>query len=1014
MAGVPCNCYLTRQALLLLGQSEICPRCLGFVEQPPFDDTYLSYDSSDAESLSSFEGPVNMDRDNDDVRRDANIPFKIRPYSGSADESLDATLAKFDRFCDLNGRDADYKASNISFLLSGKPFKLYETFPEATKLNYDLVCERLRNSYSDLQLPSEIIIPKLTNLKMGPTDTVQSFYEKIVTTGARADVPQDVLRALFVNGLEKEIRQFVFLRAPQDMQEAHLLAKQAEHLRTDKSTDLLNAATPQSAAVSLGSSSLFDKLESKLESLEHKLNSLTDHNINASRTMSNHDICDICRSPAHATEDCRQRTSSRLCGICKSPNHSSDNCRELLNVFKKFESLANRMPNNDTNRFSQRGNFHTGNLRRGSFNGSYNDQRSFHRQNPTHTTYGNTNNNSSFRNNNYQRDGRFNSNDFNSNRRVHFAPQNQTSSPARQSGMDSRLSSRGDHSSRFGSRGGHANNFNSSHSWHGANATDIEEFTPSEDDFTSMGCSTSWFNNNMIVPFTFMDKTGTLLIDSGSSINILNLDFLNSAAADIELQPSRLTTISTVSGSKTPVFGQLTFEVSLGDRTFCVTFQVLKAAQDGILGRDFLNDHGAIIDFNDSSLTFSIPGDSNKLQIKMGSNISPATYLQIKRAPMLLSSSVVIPELTEQLVEFRLDGMVSETPFLCEGSSNIFDQHGILVASAVTRPTRGLFPCRIINTFPHPVRLRAGTQLGVAVSIPDSVEVFSATIPPDETMDFDAPPHKVDFNIDDNLTDSQRSELLALLELNAHVFAASDAEMGKTTTVEHKIDVDNAPPKKSAPYRVNTETREKIRAHVTQLLELDIIEPSYSPWSSPVILVKKSDGSSRFVLDFRFLNSVTVKDAYPLPRCDDVLESLGGSRYFSSLDLRQGFFQVPLEENSRQYTAFATSDGLFQFKRMAQGLTNSPATFQRLMDQVLRHLNFRTSLVYLDDVIVYARTFAEHLTRLQEVFTRLNEHGLTLKTQKCFFAKTELKFLGHVLSGDGIRPTPDKVKIVQD
>ncbi len=158
-------------------------------------------------------------------------------------------------------------------------------------------------------------------------------------------------------------------------------------------------------------------------------------------------------------------------------------------------------------------------------------------------------------------------------------------------------------------------------------------------------------------------------------------------------------------------------------------------------------------------------------------------------------------------------------------------------------------------------------------------------------------------------------------------------------------------------YRTSPVLRKEIDNQVQKLLDADLIEPSHSPWASPVILVRKKDGSYRFCIDYRRLNSITIKDAHPLPRVDDSLDALSGATLFSTLDLSSGYWQIQMEDASREKTAFTTGDSLYHFKVMPMGLTNAPPTFQRLMELVLRGLHWSKTLVYLDDIIVFSKTF---------------------------------------------------------
>jgi len=191
-----------------------------------------------------------------------------------------------------------------------------------------------------------------------------------------------------------------------------------------------------------------------------------------------------------------------------------------------------------------------------------------------------------------------------------------------------------------------------------------------------------------------------------------------------------------------------------------------------------------------------------------------------------------------------------------------------------------------------------------------------------------------------------------------------------------------------------------------------VICPSSSPWASPVVLVPKKNGQLRFCIDYRRLNAITKKDIYPLPRIDDTLDQLGKAKYFTSLDLASGYWQVTLDERSRQKSAFTTHCGLYEFVRMPFGLCNAPATFQRLMQVVLAGLDWKSCFVYLDDILIASQTFEEHLKHLREVFCRLRKAMLRLKPKKCHILRTEVQYLGHVVSAEGIRPDPAKVEKV--
>ena len=198
------------------------------------------------------------------------------------------------------------------------------------------------------------------------------------------------------------------------------------------------------------------------------------------------------------------------------------------------------------------------------------------------------------------------------------------------------------------------------------------------------------------------------------------------------------------------------------------------------------------------------------------------------------------------------------------------------------------------------------------------------------------------------------------------------------------------------------------------MLEKKLIVPSNSPWTSPVVVVEKKNGKLRLCVDYRKLNNVTKKDSYPLPRIDDMLETLSGSTWFSSLDMASGFWQVEMKPEDREKTAFVTKYGIYEFTVMPFGLCNAPATFQRLMDTVLQGILWHFVIVYIDDINIGSRTFSEHLEHLKQVFERLRNAGLKLNPEKCFFFEKKLVFLGHVVSNEGIQTDPDKIAAVKN
>ena len=246
-------------------------------------------------------------------------------------------------------------------------------------------------------------------------------------------------------------------------------------------------------------------------------------------------------------------------------------------------------------------------------------------------------------------------------------------------------------------------------------------------------------------------------------------------------------------------------------------------------------------------------------------------------------------------------------------------------------------------------------------------------------------------------------------------FSKDDMDLGRATSVKHHIVLTDPIPFKERYRRIPPQLYDEVKAHLQDMLRLGAIRKSCSPWASAIVLVRKKNGKLRFCIDLRKLNSKTLKDSYALPRIEQTLESLAGSKIFSTLDLTSGYWQVEMAEECKPYTAFTCGPlGFFECETMPFGATNAPATFQRLMEDCLGDLNLNWCIVYLDDVIVYSQTPEEHLERLEAVFKKLSAYGLKLKPSKCTFFQEEITYLGHLITADGIATDPKKVQVVKD
>ncbi len=315
------------------------------------------------------------------------------------------------------------------------------------------------------------------------------------------------------------------------------------------------------------------------------------------------------------------------------------------------------------------------------------------------------------------------------------------------------------------------------------------------------------------------------------------------------------------------------------------------------------------------------------------------------------------------------------------------------------------------------------TQYSFPSNDEDSVEIFPLLFPES------SPPPSVQFylalpipNISEELSQSIRQLTMStestdqfkpqLENLMRDWPSVCTHEIGHSKIVSHRIITTDEVPVRKRAYRVSLDKQRFINKEIQELLDKNIIRPSVSPWASPVVVVPKKDGGSRLCVDYRGLNAKTHLDGYPMPQIQEILKSLHGASIFSTLDLKSGYWQVEMEPESISKTAFVTSAGQFEFMRLPFGLKNAAASFQRLMEYVLKDIKEKCCFVYIDDIVVYSKNEEEHLQHLRQVFNCLHQAGLTLNLKKCNLVQRSITFLGHVVSGEGVKTDPAKIAAI--
>ena len=505
-------------------------------------------------------------------------------------------------------------------------------------------------------------------------------------------------------------------------------------------------------------------------------------------------------------------------------------------------------------------------------------------------------------------------------------------------------------------------------------------------------------------------ETITWLMDTGASPNVLSWGYYQKM--DPVTRPalhSVKVDLRAADGAPLTVYGEINIDLYIANKLFVIPVIVSELGElEALLGMDFLGKRGeCIADLYHGKL--EIAGHAIYMTRQEGLNC----------CRLSLVDNIVIPPDHEKVIICHIDNKQwdhTSQAGLVEAMNSFIDNTGLLVSSAVIDTTKSDVVLTCANLTDDPVSVSKGTTIALVHPIQQIVKDVGPKPTYNDDINIDDIPEHLKNMVDSasaDLNHDQKAHLYNIIYHHQDIFLGPDGKLGRTPLVKHNIDTGNAKPIRARAYKPALKRKAVIEEQIKQMLDGDQIEPSDSPWASPVVLVTKKDGSPRFCVDYRGLNSVTKKDSYPIPNITDCIDSLSGSKWFSTLDLASGYWQCEVAEDDRHKTAFTTHKGLFQFKVLPFGLTNAPATFERLMERVLNGLQWERCLIYLDDVICFGKTFEEASENLERVFSRLRAASLTLKPKKCHLFKKKVAFLGHVVSEAGVQCDPDKISAVK-
>ena len=512
---------------------------------------------------------------------------------------------------------------------------------------------------------------------------------------------------------------------------------------------------------------------------------------------------------------------------------------------------------------------------------------------------------------------------------------------------------------------------------------------------------------NVYVKMTLLGKEFPCLVDSGCEVTMIPKSLINRFRS-IQIHPTT-SKVWAANNTRMHIDGETRVPFFLNNMCLWTTALVSEDIEEVMLGADWLQQYGCVWDFR-----------TGKLSIAEQPAVALTRRGRMKCRRVFVQECHEIPPRTQMDVTARTTLLSTHGPMKDVMVETRQLKPGLYVGRTLLPPEHRDLKVCVANTTNKPQLISVGTCLGQAVPVIEVMDTEKGS-----TSDLPAPENNdrqfvseitksVLEKLPAEITSDQRRKIVGLLQEYDDIYSKGTYDMGRTNLVEHSIDTGSNRPIRQALRRHPRAHLDEIDRQVDGLLQHGLIEPAASPWASNVVLVKKKDDTFRLCVDYRRLNSVTYKDSYPLPHIDTCLGSMNGAVWFSTLDLRSGYHNIPIKEADRDKTAFITRRGCFRYKVMPFGLTCAPSVFQRLMDLVLCGLTYETCLVYLDDIIVFSRDFDSHMERLQEIFSRLRNANLKLHVKKCCLFQRRVDFLGHVLTESGIQVQPEKVKAVQN
>lgn len=517
-----------------------------------------------------------------------------------------------------------------------------------------------------------------------------------------------------------------------------------------------------------------------------------------------------------------------------------------------------------------------------------------------------------------------------------------------------------------------------------------------------------------------------IIIDTGACVSCIDESLVAHVKGNIS--PVQGVNVKTATDEPVQILGRTNIVLEISHCVIVFPMFVAKGLGECcIVGNDFHWKFGTRVDFANRSVHFHLR-NGRKITAAFSSEERSAKYLrpppdpswlnqiQIEDEPedhtrVLCDMTAELPPRSQRLLRVKYEGPLPDVGIM-EPTMAVFKEKSVMIPCALASrepPSEVL----VLNLADDKRVLKEGEILAEVFEVCE-IKVDSRKQGEGMIKEQEGVFEEKEIDINPQLPAEKRKMLIELLREFGDRFAWNKTQIGRTNVCELAIPLVDDTPVHQPPYRVSHREREIIREQVDDMLNKGVIRESSSAYASPVVLVRKKNNEWRFCVDYRRLNQKMKDIAYPLPLIGDILTYLIGCKWFCTLDMNSGYWQIPIKEEDKHKTAFITADGLWEWECTPFGLKTSPAVFQRCMDQVLAGLKWGSCLVYLDDVLVMAPEYDVMLARMRKVLERLRAASMTLNPSKCSFGYSEVKILGHTVDSQGISPNPDKVRAVRN